>query len=60
VLQQIPRSVLWGFFAFMALEGLPGNQFYKRLLLFLTDSSRLSVGIRAINQYSYSYSYSYE
>jgi len=51
VLQQIPRSVLWGFFAFMALEGLPGNQFYKRLLLFLTDSSRLSVGIRAINQY---------
>jgi len=43
VLQQIPRSVLWGFFAFMALEGLPGNQFYKRLLLFFTDSTRLSV-----------------
>jgi len=41
ILQQIPRSVLWGFFAFMAIEGLPGNQFYKRLMLFFTDSSRL-------------------
>jgi len=40
-LAQIPRSVLWGFFAFMAIEGLPGNQFYKRMLLFFTDSSRL-------------------
>ncbi|KAJ1494853.1 HCO3 transporter family-domain-containing protein, partial [Baffinella frigidus] len=26
ILQKIPRSVLWGFFAFMAIEGLPGNQ----------------------------------
>ena len=25
ILQQIPRSVLWGFFAFMAIEGLPGT-----------------------------------
>ena len=41
VLAQIPRSVLWGFFAFMAVEGLPGNQFWKRLLLYMTDSTCL-------------------
>ena len=41
VLQQIPRSVLWGFFAFMALEGLPGNQFFRRIKLFVTDSTRV-------------------
>jgi len=41
VLQKIPRSVLWGFFAFMAIEGLPGNEFYQRMMLFITDPKRL-------------------
>ena len=40
VLQLIPRSVLWGYFAFMAIEGLPGSQFYKRMKLFFSDSSK--------------------
>ncbi|EKX37691.1 hypothetical protein GUITHDRAFT_41323, partial [Guillardia theta CCMP2712] len=41
IIQKIPRSVLWGFFAFMAIEGLPGNQFFERLLLFLTDRKQV-------------------
>ena len=40
-LKQIPRSVLWGFFIYMALESLPGSQFWERLQLFITDSKRL-------------------
>ncbi|CAA3007222.1 probable boron transporter 2 [Olea europaea subsp. europaea] len=39
-LKKIPTSVLWGYFAFMAIESLPGNQFWERLLLLFTVPSR--------------------
>ena len=37
VLRLIPTSLLWGFFAVMALESLPGSQFWDRLTLLFTD-----------------------
>ena len=40
VLQKIPRSVLWGYFLFMAIESLPGNQFWERTLLLITDPKK--------------------
>ncbi|OIT33844.1 PREDICTED: probable boron transporter 2 [Nicotiana attenuata] len=40
ILKRIPTSVLWGYFAFMAIESLPGNQFWERILLLLTAPSR--------------------
>ena len=40
VIKKIPSSVLWGYFAFMAIESLPGNQFWERLLLLFTSPSR--------------------
>ncbi|KAI3504591.1 hypothetical protein L1887_26194 [Cichorium endivia] len=40
VLKKIPTSVLWGYFAFMAIESLPGNQFWERILLIFTAPSR--------------------
>ncbi|GAB4845695.1 Boron transporter 1 [Ancistrocladus abbreviatus] len=40
LLKKIPTSVLWGYFAFMAIESLPGNQFWERLLLLFTAPSR--------------------
>jgi hypothetical protein len=39
-LKMIPTSVLWGYFAFMATESLPGNQFWERILLLFTAPSR--------------------
>ncbi|KAE8676166.1 putative boron transporter 2 [Hibiscus syriacus] len=40
LLKKIPPSVLWGYFAFMAIESLPGNQFWERILLLFTAPSR--------------------
>ncbi|KAM1114646.1 hypothetical protein ACFX13_048178 [Malus domestica] len=40
ILKRIPTSVLWGYFAFMAIESLPGNQFWERILLLFTAPSR--------------------
>nr|XP_043636341.1 boron transporter 1-like [Erigeron canadensis] len=40
LLKLIPTSVLWGYFAFMAIESLPGNQFWERILLLFTAPSR--------------------
>lgn len=41
VIKRIPTSVLWGYFAYMALDSLPGNQFWGRiLLLFITPRRR--------------------
>jgi hypothetical protein len=40
VLRRIPTAVLWGYFAFMALEGLPGNQFWERICLLATSPNR--------------------
>ena len=34
-----PVAVLWGYFAYMALDSLPGNQFWQRILLVGTDKS---------------------
>ncbi|KAL5756325.1 hypothetical protein ACOSQ2_021071 [Xanthoceras sorbifolium] len=36
----IPTSVLWGYFAYMAIESLPGNQFWERMLLLFVAPSR--------------------
>ncbi|CAN6572580.1 unnamed protein product [Malus baccata var. baccata] len=40
ILKRIPTSVLWGYFAFMAIESLPGNQFWERILFLFTAPSR--------------------
>ncbi|KAG0471945.1 hypothetical protein HPP92_016491 [Vanilla planifolia] len=40
LLKRIPTSVLWGYFAFMAIESLPGNQFWERILLLFTAPNR--------------------
>ncbi|OIV98207.1 hypothetical protein TanjilG_28720 [Lupinus angustifolius] len=40
ILKKIPTSVLWGYFAFMAIESLPGNQFWERILYLFTAPSR--------------------
>ncbi|KAK9029578.1 hypothetical protein V6N11_026691 [Hibiscus sabdariffa] len=41
ILKMIPTSVLWGYFAYMAIDSLPGNQFWERmLLLFITPGRR--------------------
>jgi hypothetical protein len=40
VLQRIPSAVLWGYFAFMALESLQGSQFWECLLYLLTDPAK--------------------
>ncbi|KAJ0759760.1 putative bicarbonate transporter [Helianthus annuus] len=33
LIKLIPTSVLWGYFAYMAIDSLPGNQFWERVLL---------------------------
>ncbi|XP_021736767.1 boron transporter 4-like [Chenopodium quinoa] len=44
VIKLIPTSVLWGYFAYMAIDSLPGSQFWERiLLLFVTPSRRYKV-----------------
>ncbi|XP_061346275.1 probable boron transporter 7 [Gastrolobium bilobum] len=44
VIKRIPTSVLWGYFAYMAIDSLPGNQFWERiLLLFITPSRRYKI-----------------
>ncbi|KAJ0074861.1 hypothetical protein Patl1_34322 [Pistacia atlantica] len=43
-IKQIPTSVLWGYFAYMSIDSLPGNQFWERmLLLFITPSRQYKV-----------------
>ncbi|KAL3150270.1 Boron transporter 1 [Trebouxia sp. C0010 RCD-2024] len=37
LLKFCPVAVLWGYFAYMALDSLPGNQFWQRILLLATD-----------------------
>ncbi|KAK4374742.1 hypothetical protein RND71_005419 [Anisodus tanguticus] len=44
VIKKIPTSVLWGYFAYMAIDSLPGNQLWERLLLlFITPGRRFQV-----------------
>lgn len=40
MVKKIPTSVLWGYFAYMAIDSLPGNQFWERMLLLFITSSR--------------------
>ncbi|KAK2432502.1 HCO3- transporter family [Trifolium repens] len=40
VIKKIPTSVLWGYFAYMAIDSLPGNQFWERILLLFVAPSR--------------------
>ncbi|KAK4401136.1 putative boron transporter 7 [Sesamum angolense] len=40
VIKMIPTSVLWGYFAYMGIESLPGNQFWERMLLLLVSPRR--------------------
>lgn len=40
LLNMIPTSVLWGYFAYMAIDSLRGNQFWERLLMLFIPSSR--------------------
>uniref|UniRef100_A0A7I4BXC6 Bicarbonate transporter-like transmembrane domain-containing protein n=1 Tax=Physcomitrium patens TaxID=3218 RepID=A0A7I4BXC6_PHYPA len=39
-LKKIPSSVLWGYFAYMAIESLPGNQFWGRICLLFSSSAK--------------------
>lgn len=39
-IKMIPTSVLWGYFAYMAIDSLPGNQFWERILLIFVRPSR--------------------
>ncbi|GMH43262.1 hypothetical protein BSKO_11184 [Bryopsis sp. KO-2023] len=39
-IQRIPKSVLWGYFAYMAIESLPGSEFWERILLLFTDPKK--------------------
>ncbi|KAJ4752545.1 HCO3- transporter family [Rhynchospora pubera] len=44
IIRMIPTSVLWGYFAYMATDSLPGNQFFERiLLLFITPRRRYKI-----------------
>ncbi|KAH0687555.1 boron transporter 4 [Solanum tuberosum] len=44
VIKKIPTSVLWGYFAYMAIDSLPGNQLWERtLLLFVAPGRRFKV-----------------
>ncbi|KAL6897889.1 hypothetical protein ACP4OV_006848 [Aristida adscensionis] len=44
IIQTIPTSVLWGYFAYMSIDSLPGNQFWERIqLLFITSQRRHKV-----------------
>ncbi|KAH6757581.1 hypothetical protein C2S51_038729 [Perilla frutescens var. frutescens] len=40
ILKMIPTSVLWGYFAYMAIDSLPGNQFWERILLLFVPPGR--------------------
>lgn len=39
-IKKIPTSVLWGYFAYMAVDSLPGNQFWERILLLFVMPNR--------------------
>ncbi|XP_010691191.2 boron transporter 4 [Beta vulgaris subsp. vulgaris] len=39
-LKRLPSSLLWGYFAYMAIDSLPGNQFWERIRLILISKSR--------------------
>ena len=56
LLKKIPTSVLWGYFAFMAIESLPGNQFWERILYLFTAPSRRYKYVNTHSQFYHSQS----
>ncbi|KAE9589989.1 putative bicarbonate transporter [Lupinus albus] len=40
VIKMILASVLWGYFAYMAIDNLPRNQFWEMILLLFITSNR--------------------
>ncbi|CAN0838204.1 Boron transporter 4 [Linum grandiflorum] len=40
IIKMMPSSVLWGYFAYMAIDSLPGNQFWERILMLFVAPSR--------------------
>ncbi|KAK9141626.1 hypothetical protein Syun_011026 [Stephania yunnanensis] len=40
LIRKIPTSVLWGYFAYMAIDSLPGNQFWERIVLLFVSPNR--------------------
>lgn len=56
LLKKIPTSVLWGYFAFMAIESLPGNQCWERILYLFTAPSRRYKYIYAHSQFFHCHS----
>ncbi|KAF7814340.1 boron transporter 4-like [Senna tora] len=40
LIKKIPTSVLWGYFAYMAIDSLPGNQFWERMLFIIVSPNR--------------------
>ncbi|XP_015885897.2 boron transporter 4 [Ziziphus jujuba] len=44
IIKKIPTSLLWGYFAYMAIDSLPGSQFWERFtLLFVMPDRRYKV-----------------
>ena len=40
LIKRIPTSVLWGYFAYMAIDSLLGNQFWERMVFLFVAPSR--------------------
>lgn len=40
IIKHIPTSVLWGYFAYMSIESLPGNQFWERITMLFVRPAR--------------------
>ncbi|KAF5939910.1 hypothetical protein HYC85_021077 [Camellia sinensis] len=43
-IKMIPTSILWGYFAYIAIDSLPGNQFCKRIVLLFITLKRVLEG----------------
>ncbi|KAI4387452.1 hypothetical protein MLD38_005282 [Melastoma candidum] len=41
VMKLVPTSILWGYFAYMAIDSLPGSQFWERVRLLFIAPSRI-------------------
>ncbi|GJZ94142.1 retrovirus-related pol polyprotein from transposon TNT 1-94 [Tanacetum coccineum] len=39
-IRRIPTSVLWGYFAYMSIDSLPGNQFWERIVYLFHQAAR--------------------
>ena len=41
-IKKMPTSVLWGYFAYLAIASLPGSEFWERFLLLFVEPARRS------------------